>query len=130
MDERAAVVREGQYEHTSQPTPYLVCSSSLSFSCIFHFSLPYIFHFPGFTKINFSNRGKDRFIFVIVFLGPGHSYPDSDVAATHSIVRHLLGLDILFLSSRQKDALCAALAMLALPSKVPQYKVFISEALA
>ena len=44
---------------------------------------------------------------------------DSDVAATHSIVRHLNGLDLLFLSARQKDAFYAALAMLALPSKVP-----------
>ena len=47
LDERTTVVGEGQYEHTPQPTPSLppVCSSSFSFFCIFHLSLPYIFHF-------------------------------------------------------------------------------------
>ena len=47
LDERAIVVGEGQYEHISRPTPSLppICSSSFSFFCIFHFSLPYIFHF-------------------------------------------------------------------------------------
>ena len=38
LDERATAIREGQYEHTSQLTPSLVCSSPLSFmgkNCIF-----------------------------------------------------------------------------------------------
>ena len=43
LDERATTVGEGQYEHTSQSTPSLICSSPLSFSCIFHLSMPYIF---------------------------------------------------------------------------------------
>ena len=43
---------------------------------------------------------------------------------------HFLGLDLLSLSTSQKDAFCVALAMLASTSKVPQSKVFISEALA
>ena len=37
LDERATTVGEGQYEHTSRPTPSPVCSSPLSFSCIFLF---------------------------------------------------------------------------------------------
>ena len=48
MDERAThAVGEGQYEPTSQPTPSLplIFSQSLSFFCIFHLPLPYIFHF-------------------------------------------------------------------------------------
>ena len=49
LDERATSIREGHYEHTSQPTPSSVCSLPLSFSCIFHFPLPYIFHF---SKLN------------------------------------------------------------------------------
>ena len=55
---------------------------------------------------------------------------DSNVVAARSIVRHLLGLDLLSLSTSQKDAFCAALVMLASASRVPQSKVFISEALA
>ena len=37
LDERATTIGEGQYEHTSRPTPSPVCSSPLSFSCIFLF---------------------------------------------------------------------------------------------
>ena len=37
LDERATTVGEGQFEHTSRPTPSPVCSSPLSFSCIFLF---------------------------------------------------------------------------------------------
>ena len=43
---------------------------------------------------------------------------------------HFLGLDLFSLSTNQKDAFYAALAVLALASKVPQSKVFILEALA
>ena len=43
---------------------------------------------------------------------------------------HFLGLNLLSLSTRKKDAFCAALAVLASASKVPQSKVFIFEALA
>ena len=43
---------------------------------------------------------------------------------------HLLGFDLLYLSTSQKDAFRAALAVLASTSKVPQSKVFILEALA
>ena len=42
----------------------------------------------------------------------------------------MLGLDMLYLSTNQKNAFCAALAVLASASKVPQSKVFISKALA
>ena len=45
FDERATFIGEGQYRHTSQPTPFLVCSAPLSFFFIFHLSLPYVFHF-------------------------------------------------------------------------------------
>ena len=51
------------------------------------------------------------------------------MAATHFAVSHFLGLDLLSLSYNQKDAFCAALAVLESASKVPQSKVFISEAL-
>ena len=55
---------------------------------------------------------------------------DSDVAFAHSIVSHFLGLDLLSLSTSQKDASCATLAVLVSTSKMPQSKVFISKALA
>ena len=55
---------------------------------------------------------------------------DSDVATTNSIVSHFLSLDLLSLSTSSKDAFCIALAMLASASKMPHFKVFISEALA
>ena len=42
----------------------------------------------------------------------------------------LLVLDLLSLSTNQKDAFCASLAVLASAFKVPQSKVFISEVLA
>ena len=38
LDERVIAIEEGQYEHTSRPTPSSVCSSPLSFFCIFLFS--------------------------------------------------------------------------------------------
>ena len=50
---------------------------------------------------------------------------DSDVAATCSIVSHLLGLDLLSLSTNQNDAFYATLAVLASTSKVPKSKIFI-----
>ena len=43
---------------------------------------------------------------------------------------HLLGLDLLSLSTKQKDAFFASLTVLVSASKVPQSKVFISKALA
>ena len=60
-------------------------------------------------------------------VGP-HS--DLDVVASYSTVSHLLGLDVLSLSTSHKDALCVALVVLVLVSKVPQSKVSILEALA
>ena len=54
---------------------------------------------------------------------------DSDVDATHYTVSHLLGLDLLSLSTSKNDAFCASLAVLTSASKVPQSKVFILEAL-
>ena len=54
---------------------------------------------------------------------------DLDVAIAHSTMSHFLGLDLLSLFTIQKDALCVALVVLALASKVPQSKVFISKAL-
>ena len=61
---------------------------------------------------------------------PVHPPSDSNMVAAHSTMSYLLGLDLLSLSTNQKDAFCVALAVLALVSKVPQSKVFISEALA
>ena len=58
-----------------------------------------------------------------------HPHSDSDVATARSIVSHLLSLDLLSLSTSQKNALCVALAVLASVSKVPYSKVFISKAL-
>ena len=55
---------------------------------------------------------------------------DSNMAATRSIVSHLLGLDLLSLSTSQKDVFCVALAVLASTSKMPQSNIFILEALA
>ena len=46
LDERATAIGEGQYEHTSQPTPSPICSSPLPFSCIFHFF--HALYFPYF----------------------------------------------------------------------------------
>ena len=55
---------------------------------------------------------------------------DSNVVVACSIVGYLLGLDLLSLSTSQKDAFYVALAVLASTSKVPRSKVFISETLA
>ena len=55
---------------------------------------------------------------------------DSDVVTAPSTMSHLLGLDLLSLSTSQKDAFCVALNVLVSASKVPQSKVFISEALS
>ena len=52
------------------------------------------------------------------------------MAAACSTLSHLLGLDLLSLSTNQNDDFCVPLAMLASASKVPQFKIFISEALA
>ena len=51
------------------------------------------------------------------------------VAVARSIVSHLLSLDLLSLSTNQKDAFHVALTLLASASKVPQSKVFISKGL-
>ena len=45
-------------------------------------------------------------------------------------MRYFLGLNLLSLSTSQKDAFCAAMAVLASTSKVPQFKIFILEVLA
>ena len=55
---------------------------------------------------------------------------DSDVTVARFTMSHLLGLDMLSLSTSHKDAFFATLEMLALDSKVSQSKVFISKALA
>ena len=57
-------------------------------------------------------------------------HSDSDMVVACSIVSHFLGLDLLSLSTSQKDAFYATLVVLASASKVPQSKVFILEALA
>ena len=54
---------------------------------------------------------------------------DLDVANARSIVSHLIGLDLLSLSTNQKDAFYSTLTVLLPTSKVPQSKVFILEAL-
>ena len=59
-----------------------------------------------------------------------HPLSNSDLAASRSIVSHLLSLDLLSLISRQKDAFYVALAVLVYASQVSKSKVFISEALA
>ena len=58
-----------------------------------------------------------------------HPLSESDVAVARFTMSHFLGLDLLSLSTIQKDAFYAALAVLASTSKVSQYLVFISEAL-
>ena len=55
---------------------------------------------------------------------------DLDVATTCSTMSHLLGLDMLSLSTIQNNAFSIVLKVLASASKVPQSKIFISEALA
>ena len=55
---------------------------------------------------------------------------DSNVVVSHSTMSHFLSLDLLSLSSSQKDAFCVALAVLESTSQVPESKVFISEPLA
>ena len=55
---------------------------------------------------------------------------DSDVVAGPSTMSHLLGLDLLSLSTSQKNAFCVALNVLVSASKVTQSKVFISETLS
>ena len=108
----------------------------LFLSPVFFFSLPYIFYFASFTKIKFLDKGRDRFLFGLVFPILDYSCPRSsirpfnDVVASCSTVSHFLGLDLLSLSTIHKDAFCATLVVLASASKVPQYKVVISEALA
>ena len=54
----------------------------------------------------------------------------SDVVDASSTVSHFLGLDLLSLSTSQKNAFFATLEVLVSTSKVPQSKVFISKALA
>ena len=55
---------------------------------------------------------------------------DSDVVDACSIVSHFLGLDLLSLSTSQKNAFFETLVVLVSTSKVPQSKVFISTNLA
>ena len=55
---------------------------------------------------------------------------DSDLATARSTVIYLLGLDLRYLSTNHKDVFCVTLEVLALASKVPQSKIFISKALA
>ena len=59
-----------------------------------------------------------------------HPPSDSYMARSPYTISHLLGLDILSLSTNQNDAFYPVLVVLASPSKVPQSKVFISKALA
>ena len=56
-------------------------------------------------------------------------HSDLGVDVARSIVNHFLGFDLLSLSTSQKDAFCATLAVLESASKVPQFNVFISKAL-
>ena len=115
MDEKATTIGEGQYEHASRPTPSMVCSSPSFFNIyiyiyIFFFFALY-FPFAGFTKISFPDRGRDRFIFGLIFLRPDYFYPqslvprpnDSDVAIDRSTMIHFLSLDLLSFSTSQKD---------------------------
>ena len=52
------------------------------------------------------------------------------MATTHSIVSHFLSLDLLSLTTTQRDAFRIALAMLESTSQMPKAKAFILEALA
>ena len=47
----------------------------LNLSFVFLFSLPYISYFASFTEINFPNKGGDKFLFGLVFLGLDYSCP-------------------------------------------------------
>ena len=138
LDERDAPVREGQYEHTSRPTPSPISSSPSSFPCIFIFFALY-FLFCKFHRDQLSKyRRRQIFSLDLSFLDqitPApqssiHPHSDLDVDATHSTISHFLGLDLLSLSTSHKDVFCVALAVLALVSKVPKSKVFILVALA
>ena len=103
---------------------------------LFHFSSFSAFHFtflqasPRSTfqievKINMSFLDHTPPIFQSLVRPPS----ELDVVVARSIVSHLLNLDLLSLSTSQKDAFHVALALLALASKVPQSKVFISKGL-
>ena len=89
---------------------------------------------PGFTQVNILDRGEDRHPLRLVFSRPNHSYPqifgaslsDSDIPATHSTASHFLSMDLIFPSLVQKNAFCAALAVLELASQMSDAKVFIS----
>ena len=66
LDERVTTVGEGQHEHTFLPTPP-ISSSPLFFSYIFLFFALYFPFFAGCTEINFPGRGRDGFLFGLVF---------------------------------------------------------------
>ena len=111
----------------------------LHLSPVFFFSLPYIFHFLQVSSISaFQIEAEKDFLLDLSFLDQTTPTPqhlirppsDSDMAFARSTVSHLLGLDLLSLSTSKKDAFCATLAVLASTSKVPRSKVFILEALA
>ena len=134
LNERATTIGEGQYEHISRSTPSSVCFSPSYFSCIFLFLCLIFYILPVSPRLAFQIEAEMDLSLDLSFLDQTTPAPQSsvcppsdlDVVATRSIVRHLLGLDLLSLPVSQKDAFCAVMVVLASASKVPQSKVFIS----
>ena len=58
-----------------------------------------------------------------------HHPNESDMVTDRSTMSYFLSLDLISLSTSQKNAFYAALVVLVSTSKVPQSKVFISKAL-
>ena len=107
LDERATTIGEGQYEHTSQPTPSPICSSPSSFSCIFLFFALYFLFLQVSQRSAFQIEVEMDLSFDLAFLNKTTLAPQSSVrppsdsymAATCSTVSHFLGFDLLSLST-------------------------------
>ena len=137
MDERATTVGEGQYEHTSQPTPSLVCSSPLYFSYNLFSRLIFSF-FQASLRSAFQIEAEMDLSLDLSFLNHITPTPqssmrlpsDSNVVASRFTMSQFHYLDLFFLSTSQKDAFYATLAVLSSNFRVTQSKIFILEALA
>ena len=75
LDERATNVGEGQYEHTSRPTPSLICSSLLSFSCIFLFPCLIFSIFQASSRSTFQIEAETNLSLDMSFLDHTTSVP-------------------------------------------------------
>ena len=68
LDETATIVKEGQHEHTSRPTPSLVSSSPSSFSCIFSFLCLIFYILQVSPRSSFQIEGETNFSLDLSFL--------------------------------------------------------------